>query len=241
MNENLMHLIALQKIDTETQKVLQSRKDLPLRLARLDTDFAAVREALEEERNRLEVKNQTHRELEEALKKGMEQLRKTRDRIHEVKSNKEYQAVLKEIETLEQKHGIVEDKIITILEEIDAMKTSLAIREGEFQASGRRYEEERERLEKRIGSIESQLQERQRQGESLREKIPKNVLKRYDMTKNVNQGLAVVSAWKETCDGCHMSIPPQLYNELLEDTEELIMCPNCRRIIYWYDQNKENV
>ena len=241
MNKNLMHLIALQKIDTETQKVLQSRKDLPLRLARLDTDFAAVREALEEERNRLEVKNQTHQELEEALKKGMEQLRKTRDRIHEVKSNKEYQAVLKEIETLEQKHGIVEDKIITILEEIDAMKTSLAIREGEFQASGRRYEEERERLEKRIGSIESQLQERQRQGESLREKIPKNVLKRYDMTKNVNQGLAVVSAWKETCDGCHMSIPPQLYNELLEDTEELIMCPNCRRIIYWYDQNKENV
>jgi len=236
-----MHLIALQKIDTETQKVLQSRKDLPLRLARLDTDFAAVREALEEERNRLEVKNQTHRELEEALKKGMEQLRKTRDRIHEVKSNKEYQAVLKEIETLEQKHGIVEDKIITILEEIDAMKTSLAIREGEFQASGRRYEEEREKLEKRIGSIESQLQERQRQGESLREKIPKNVLKRYDMTKNVNQGLAVVSAWKETCDGCHMSIPPQLYNELLEDTEELIMCPNCRRIIYWYDQNKESV
>ncbi len=241
MNENLMHLIALQKIDTETQKVLQSRKDLPLRLARLDTDFAAVREALEEERNRLEVKNQTHRELEEALKKGMEQLRKTRDRIHEVKSNKEYQAVLKEIETLEQKHGIVEDKIITILEEIDTMKTSLAIREGEFQASGRRYEEEREKLEKRIGSIESQLQERQRQGESMREKIPKNVLKRYDMTKNVNQGLAVVSAWKETCDGCHMSIPPQLYNELLEDTEELIMCPNCRRIIYWYDQNKESV
>jgi len=121
------------------------------------------------------------------------------------------------------------------------MKTSLAIREGEFQASGRRYEEEREKLEKRIGSIESQLQERQRQGESMREKIPKNVLKRYDMTKNVNQGLAVVSAWKETCDGCHMSIPPQLYNELLEDTEELIMCPNCRRIIYWYDQNKESV
>jgi len=189
----------------------------------------------------LEAKNQTHRELEEALKKGMEQLRKTRDRIHEVKSNKEYQAVLKEIETLEQKHGIVEDKIITILEEIDTMKTSLAIREGEFQASGRRYEEEREKLEKRIGSIESQLQERQRQGESMREKIPKNVLKRYDMTKNVNQGLAVVSAWKETCDGCHMSIPPQLYNELLEDTEELIMCPNCRRIIYWYDQNKESV
>jgi len=241
LNENLMHLIALQKIDTETQKVLQSRKDLPLRLARLDADFAAVREALEEERNRLEAKNQNHRELEEALKKGMEQLRKTRDRIHEVKSNKEYQAVLKEIETLEQKHGVVEDKIISILEEIDAMKTSLAIREGEFQASGRRYEEERERLENRIGSIESQIQERQRQGESLREKIPKNLLKRYDMTKNVNQGLAVVSAWKETCDGCHMSIPPQLYNELLEDTEDLMVCPNCRRIIYWYDQNKENV
>ncbi|MDI9570862.1 MAG: C4-type zinc ribbon domain-containing protein [Pseudomonadota bacterium] len=241
MNQNLLQLIELQKIDTEMQKALQSRKELPLRLVRLDADFAAVRKALEEERGLLEAKNQAHRELEEALRRGVEQLRKSRDRIHEVKSNKEYQAMLKEIETLEQKRGAVEDKIIAILEELDAMKASLAIREGEFQAVGRRYEEEREELEKRIGSIESQLQERQRAGESLRERIPKNILKRYDMTKNVNHGLAVVSAWKETCDGCHMSIPPQLYNELLEETEELMVCPNCRRIIYWYDQNKEHV
>ncbi|HOF06131.1 MAG TPA: C4-type zinc ribbon domain-containing protein [Syntrophales bacterium] len=241
MNENLVHLIALQKVDTEMQRILLSRKELPLRLAKLDADFAAVQAGLEEEKKRLEEKNRTHRELEDALKKGMEQLRKTRDRIHDVKSNKEYQAVLKEIETLEQKHGAVEDRIITVLEEIDAMKTSLTAREGEFDAARRKYDEEREKIAGHLGSVESRLREVNLQGEALRGKIPKQLLKKYDMTKNVNNGLAVVSAWKETCEGCHMNIPPQLYNELREETEELIVCPNCRRIIYWYDQSKENV
>jgi predicted nucleic acid-binding Zn-ribbon protein len=46
----------------------------------------------------------------------------------------------------------------------------------------------------------------------------------------------VVAVWKEVCDGCHMSIPPQLYNEL-QKSNELITCPSCSRIIYWENRN----
>ncbi len=242
MNINLVHLIELQKTDTEMQKILHSRKELPVRLAKLEESFQTLKEGMEEERNRLEMKFKAHRELEDSLKKGVEQLRKTRDRVHDVKSNKEYQAVLKEIETLEQKNGTVEDKIIAILEEIDGLKTFLSGKDQEFEAAKKSYEGNRAEIERQLGSIEAQLRDRQRRGEELRAKIPKELLKKYDIIKNVSQGLAVVSAWRETCDGCHMNIPPQLYNELLEETEELIMCPNCRRIIFWYDQNsKEEV
>ena len=237
MNINLVHLIELQKTDTEMQKILLSKRELPVQLAKLEESFGVHKAGIEEEKSRLEAKYKQHRELEDALKKGVEQLRKTRDRIHEVKSNKEYQAVLKEMETLEQKNGVVEDKIISILEEIDGMKAALAEKDREFTAVEKRYAGERAEIEKQLGSIESQFRDRQRRGEELRGRIPKEILKKYDIIKNVNQGLAVVSAWRETCDGCHMNIPPQLYNELQEETEELIMCPNCRRIIYWYDQS----
>jgi len=237
LNEQLLHLIKLQKIDTETQKVLLGRNELPVLLARLDETFGVIKSRIAEHRSNLEGKNSTHRELEDKLKKGLEQLRKTRDRIHDVKSNKEYQAVLKEIETLEQKNGVVEDQIISILEEIDVVKTLLAEKEREFVGEQQRYEEDRRKTEGQIGSIESQLRSGQKQGEEIRGKIRKDLLKKYEIIKNVSNGLAVVSAWKETCNGCHMNIPPQLYNELLDSMDDLICCPNCRRIIYRQDQS----
>jgi len=237
LNEQLLYLIDLQKIDTETQKVLLGRRELPVLLSKLEEAFGVIKSRIAENRSNLEEKNKTHRELEDKLKKGLEQLRKTRDRIHDVKSNKEYQAVLKEIETLEQKNGVVEDQIISILEEIDAVKTLLAIKEQEFAGEQQRYEEEKRKTEERLGSIESQLRSGQKQGEEIREKIRKDLLKKYEIIKNVNHGLAVVSAWKETCNGCHMNIPPQLYNELLDSVDDLICCPNCRRIIYRHEEN----
>lgn len=237
MNEQLLYLIELQKIDTEMQKVLLGRKELPALLARLEEAFGVINSRIAEHRSNLEEKNRIHRELEDKLKKGLEQLRKTRDRVHDVKSNKEYQAVLKEIETLEQKNGVVEDQIISILEDIDGVRTLLKEKEQEFAGEQKRYEEDKIKAEKQIGSIESQLQSGQKQGEEIRGKIRKDLLKKYEIIKNVNQGLAVVSAWKETCNGCHMNIPPQLYNELLESMEDLICCPNCRRIIYRHDHS----
>jgi predicted nucleic acid-binding Zn-ribbon protein len=237
LNEQLLYLIDLQKIDTETQKVLLGKKELPAVLARLEENFEIIKSRIAEHRSNLEGKSKIHRELEDKLKKGLEQLQKARDRIHDVKSNKEYQAVLKEIETLEQKNGVVEDQIISILEEIDAAKTLLAIKEQEFAGEQQIYDEEKSKTEEQLGSIESELRSGQKQGEEVREKIWKELLKKYEIIKNVNDGLAVVSAWKETCNGCHMNIPPQLYNELLEITDELICCPNCRRIIYRRDES----
>jgi uncharacterized protein len=237
LNEQLLYLIDLQKIDTATQKVLLGKRELPAVLAKLEENFEVIKSRIAEHRSNLEGKNKIHRELEDKLKKGLEQLRKTRDRIHDVKSNKEYQAVLKEIETLEQKNGVVEDQIISILEEIDAVKTLLALKEQEFAGEQKRYEEDKRKTEEQIGSIESELRSGQKQGEEIRGKIRKDLLKKYEVIKNVNHGLAVVSAWKETCNGCHMNIPPQLYNELLETTDELICCPNCRRIIYRRDES----
>ena len=237
MNEQLLYLIDLQKIDTETQKVLLGKKELPVLLAKLEENFEVIKSRIAEHRSNLEGKNKIHRELEDKLKKGLEQLRKTRDRIHDVKSNKEYQAVLKEIETFEQKNGVVEDQIISILEEIDAVKTSLLLKEQEFAGEQQRYEEDKRKTEEQLGSIESELRAGQKQGEEIRGKIRKDLLKKYEVIKNVNHGLAVVSAWKETCNGCHMNIPPQLYNELLETMDDLICCPNCRRIIYRRDES----
>ena len=70
----------------------------------------------------------------------------------------------------------------------------------------------------------------------IRGQINDDLLKKYDILREKRNGQAVVPAWKEVCNGCHMNIPPQMYNEL-QKPEILMLCPNCNRIIYW--ENKE--
>ena len=236
MREALRLLIELQKIDTEVNKINLKKKDLPLQLAKLEEAFAAFKGAMQETESRLEEANKRHKETEEKLKKAVESLRKAKDRLHEVKTNKEYNAVLKEIEGMEKKNGEIEEMIIGLLDEIDAGRAAVKTKTAELANEQSRYEAKRNDLQREIESISSDLQQRVEKREVLRKNIPPDLVKKYETILNIRRGLAVVSVWNEVCDGCHMNIPPQMYNELYE-SDELFMCPHCNRIIYWYDQS----
>jgi predicted nucleic acid-binding Zn-ribbon protein len=91
-------------------------------------------------------------------------------------------------------------------------------------------------MEAELNSLAGELDGCVRKSEKLKKEIPAELLRKYEQIKGAGRGIAVVAVWKEVCDGCHMSIPPQLYNEL-QKTTALITCPNCNRIIYWENRN----
>ncbi|MDD5170654.1 MAG: C4-type zinc ribbon domain-containing protein [Syntrophales bacterium] len=236
MKEELRLLIELQKIDTDISKINAKKKDLPLRLARLEDTFTAFKATVQDAESSLEDVNKRHKEAEGKLKKAVEGLRKAKERLHEVKTNKEYNAVLKEIEGMEKKNGEIEEEIIHLFDEIDARKADLKVREQGLAEEQKQYEISRTELQQQIDAIASELQEMMDREASLRKTIPPDPLRKYETIKNIGSGIAVVSVWKELCDGCHMNIPPQMYNELF-NSDELVLCPHCNRIIYWYDQS----
>jgi len=239
LKEELPTLIELQRIDTEIVKINQRKRDLPLAISRLDEEFKALTAEIDEARSRQEDLVKRHREKENLLKRAVETLKKTKDRLTEVKTNKEYQAVLKEIETLEKRNGEIEEEIIVLLDEIDTGRGVLQEKEARYAARRSEYEGRRRELEGQLEAIDRELAQQVEKGESLRKRVPEGLLRKYEQIKAINNGLAVVSAWKEVCGGCHMNIPPQLYNELME-TDEIVLCPNCNRIIFWYDQSRES-
>lgn len=239
MKEELRLLIDLQKIDTDIAKINVKKRELPVQLTQLDEAFAAFKKGVEESGSKLEEANKRHRETEEKLKKAVDSLRKAKERLNEVKTNKEYHAMLKEIESMEKKNGEIEETVIGLLDEIDAQRKALKVKEQELVQEQNQYEAKRIELQRQIESLDSELQERLGKGEALRTMVPPALLKKYETIKTINKGVAVVSVWKEVCSGCHMNIPPQMYNELLS-SEELFSCPQCNRIIYWYDQQQSN-
>jgi hypothetical protein len=240
LREQLALLIELQKAESEIGRINIKCRILPEEIAKLDETFKGFQSSAEEERRKLEDIQQGHREKEEKLKRGQEVLKRTRDRLSEVKTNKEYQAVLKEIEGIERKNSEAEDEIISLLEKTDRLKEVVRIKEKEMASYEKQYREEKNKLEEELRSMDKTLLECRQKGDELKNRIADHLLKKYEAIKLLNNGLAVAPVWKEVCEGCHMKIPAQLYNEV-QKFIELYACPNCNRIIYWHDQSEDKI
>lgn len=236
MRDQLELLIELQKMESDAGRITARKRDLPVQMGELETKFTGFSAVVEAQREQLEALKKRRKEKDNQLRLGQETLKRTRERLLEVKTNKEYQSILKEIETLETKNSQMEDEIISLLEELDVFEKGVKTKETDLDAQRRCYEEDKAKMEKEINSIAEELDLCARKSGEIRKKIPAELLRKYELVKNATRGVAVVSVWKEVCGGCHMSIPPQLYNEL-QKSNVLITCPNCSRIIYWENRN----
>ncbi|MDZ4165918.1 MAG: C4-type zinc ribbon domain-containing protein [Smithellaceae bacterium] len=236
MREELKLLIELQRTELALRGIDLKRKALPERLVNLARDFDLGEAEVNGYRQKLDEANKRRQEKEEKLKKEGEALKRTRGRLYEVKTNKEYNAILKEIETAEEVISRFESDIINLLEEQDALKKALKPKEEELAIKAGQYEQEKRTIEEELAGLDGRREENQQESDGLREKIPPALLKKFDAIKGANAGVALSSVWKAVCGGCHMNIPAQLYIDL-QKTSDLAFCPNCQRIIYWYDQN----
>lgn len=236
MREQLALLIELQKMESTVGSITARKRDLPVQMAELETKFKEYHAGVETMREQLEGLRKRRRDKDNQLRMGQETLKRVRERLLDVKTNKEYQSILKEIETFETKNSHMEDEIISLLDELDLLEKAVKTREEELEAQCRRYEEDKAKMTEELSSFAGELGVCARKSGELRKNISADILRKYEQIKNAARGVAVVSCWKEICNGCHMSIPPQLYNEL-QKSVVLVTCPNCSRIIYW--ENKK--
>ena len=238
MKKNLLLLIKLQECDSQLVGLSTKKIKLPEKIAKLDDEFNLFKNEIEQNKRKHDELKARHIESENKIKKINEGMVKTKERLLEVKNNKEYQAMLKEIEIAESSRGDIETEIISILEELD--KLSILVKKDEEILSQRRkeFEAEKKIIEADLNAIDADAASWEQKRADLRKDVSADILARYEKVKNRNNGVGVISVWKEVCNGCHMNIPPQLYNEL-QKTTELLSCPNCNRIMYFQNMEKQ--
>ena len=232
-------LVKRQDIDSEIKRLAVRKDDLPEEKEKLEEERVSFEQGIEEDKERLDALNQAHSNKEKELRENIESAKKTKNRLLEVKTNKEYEAMLKEIENINKKNSSIEDEIITLLEEVEKAGTALKEREAERVEYIKNNERNIKKIDEEIDSIDSLLKKMLAEDAKCREIIKPDLIKKYDLIKEKRNGQAVVPVWKEVCGGCHMNIPPQLYIEL-QKYEKVRLCPNCNRIIYWEDRENND-
>jgi predicted nucleic acid-binding Zn-ribbon protein len=237
LKENLLLLIKLQECDSQLVKLSAKKKKLPGNIDKLDKEFSSFKEGIDKNKIKYDELKSRHTENENKIKKLNEGMVKTKTRLLEVKNNKEYQAMLKEIEIAESSRGDIETEIISILEALDKLSGLVKKDEETLKHSKNKYEQEKKIIEDDLNTIDADVLNWEKKRIDLQKNVSDDLLARYERIRNRNKGVGVISVWKAVCNGCHMNIPPQLYNEL-QRSNELLSCPNCNRIMYFQDMEK---
>jgi predicted nucleic acid-binding Zn-ribbon protein len=170
-------------------------------------------------------------ELDCALSIEQDNVVKAEGRLPAIKTQKEYVAVLKEIDTAKKVNKEIQDRIKRKNEEIAALAAEKAEKDAELATVSARTAERSALIQAQIDEIKANTSAREAQRKELFGQIPPALGKRYQVLIERRNGVAVVLAQKGACSGCNMLLPPQLYNNLYT-TQEILSCPLCNRLLY---------
>lgn len=238
MREQLELLWELQKIDSDLKNIKEGRERYPKEMKKLDEKQNIEKERIQKEKEKIELLEKERRQKEGRLSLEMEKIKRAEGRMFEVKTNKEYQAVLNEIEAIKEANSCAEEEILQVMEEIDDLKRNLLRREKELGITLEKIEAERKEIQEKIVYDEEAWKRQTERREIVLKQLESKLLKLYNTLTGKRQGVGMVSVKQETCQGCFVNIPPQLYIEV-QKNNDLIQCPNCNRILYWDRDSKK--
>ncbi len=239
MKDLIKHLINLQETDTSIIKKRVFIEKIPLRIFEVDQPLKEAKAELEKLRQKTEslVKKKRNKEL--LLEEISEKIGKMKARVSELKTNKEYQAHLKEMESFEGEIAGVEEEILVVMEELEAAMKLQKSKEADVQAETEKLNTFKKELDEEVLRYENELTGLREQRAKLVESIDPDIYDKYMLLLRTGSGVAVTQAKNELCTGCNMNIPPQLYVEIKKN-EEVIQCPQCLRILFSPDADEND-
>ena len=231
IEEKLQHLYELQQIDTEIDKIITLRGELPLEVQDLEDEIAGLETRIENFNTELQELDNTTTQLKLDIKKAEDSIKKYSDQLNNVRNNREYDALSKEVEFQKLEIELREKKI----REAQRNKTE---KEAFMTEATKRFEEKIADIEAKKGELNDIINETHKDEETLSKKsqqlgisIEERLLTAYRRIRgNARNGLAVVTVDRDACGGCFNKIPPQRQLDI-RSRKKIIVCEYCGRIL----------
>jgi len=237
LKNQLLLLEELQRHDARLQENENALKTLPEKLQLLKNDLAKFEALLTRERASLAETEKFRRDLEGQLKSDEGNIARSKSKLTQVRTSKDYMAAQREIEATRKMVDGREDEVLKLIEVIEAAKKTIADHEKDIAELRAHVAEEEVATEAKLAEVRAKAAVERVARDAVAATVKPEILKKYG-TIRMRRGLAVVPVMKGVCQGCHMSIPPQLFN-LLQRGTTIETCPQCARIIYWNELMKE--
>jgi predicted nucleic acid-binding Zn-ribbon protein len=230
MHADLDRLIRLQQIDLFSENARRRIADHPDLVEGLDARLASATAALDAARAKVADNQANRRAVEKDLSMITARLSKFKDQLMEVKTNKEYTAMLKEIEAAQTELRRLEDRLLERMLEADDLAAVLKDAERRLAADKAAIAIERQQLEEETVRMQRELDEAVSSRAQVVADMSPAALSTYETVRS-RRGSAVAEVRGGYCSACHVRLRPQIANELRKQ-DTIFQCESCQRFLY---------
>lgn len=234
MIEVFKKFIELQKHDEIVIASRRIKEEFPTKLSDAEAPILDLEDELEEKKART-LENEERRKVLEDERKTLKELEKRHpERRKMAMGEAAFQAVLKEGENIKQRTEENDENTLKLMEENETLAKEIADLEARLIEAKESFRREKEALEKSLALAEKDEIRGIAERESVLESLDPHFQNLYLSSAPKLYGKVLAPVRNSTCTFCNMHIPPQLFNNL-QSCEEILLCPNCHRIMYWAD------
>ena len=231
MQEKIMALYELQKIDSQIDEINKIKGELPLEVQDLEDELAGLNTRVENINAEIEELNSLTRQRKREVDQAKIMIANYKEQQNNVRNNREFDAITKEIEYQELEIELAEKRLKEYSTGIKAKKAIIEQTNATLEERNIDYKAKKEELDSIEAETAQQVADLTAKAEKAKEPIDERLLAAYNrIRKNVHNGLAVVTVTRDACGGCFNRIPPQRQADVRVG-KKLIVCEYCGRIL----------
>ncbi len=232
MADQLEILKRFQAIDGELFRLRRHLQEKPLELEQVKAQVAVQEERVKAAAERLTSLQLSQKDKEMELQSREASVKKLQGQLFQLKTNKEYATMQREIDSLKADNSLLEEETLKLFDAIDQAAKERQLEQARFAEQQARFSQEQQRIEQELAVINQQTAQLERDRKTLLPDVEPQALAIYERILELREGLALVPLMNDACGGCHRRMPPQVVNEVYLKAR-LVSCEHCSRILYF--------
>jgi uncharacterized protein len=238
MNVELQKLIDLQNLDRDISEFENALADIPNQIQSATAEMASLTKEIEQAREVIASLQKSRKQLEADAQTETDHMAKTKTKLPLVKTNREYTAIVAEIESVKEKISGIEDKELEIMESLEAKEAEIPAIEARFKEEESTFKEYKAKKEAESVRVKKELEDARDKRPGLIGSIAPEWAKNYGKVTSHRDGIAVVRLRDSVCQGCFQLVLPQVVIDV-KIGDEIHPCPHCSRFLFWVEEESE--
>lgn len=229
--EKLQQLYELQLIDSEIDQIAILKGELPMEVSDLEDEIAGLETRRGRLQNNIETMEGDLARHKNNIKEAEALIEKYEKQMDNVKNNREYDALSKELEMQRLEIQLSEKRSREGGSQVIAKKETLKNTDERLKSKQEALAEKKVELEKIIEKTEKEEEKLKRQSTKAQKGIEERLMKSYNKLRGAyRNGVAVATVSRNSCGGCFNKVPPQVQLEIAS-RKKIIACEHCGRIL----------
>ena len=236
----LQQLVQLQKIDDQIFEHKKALADIPIQLDSARAELEEKKNILKVVTEEIETLQKQRKDLELEVQGENDHMAKAKTKLPAVKTNKEYTAILTEVDAIKEKVSKIEDMELEVMEALEVKAKEIPGVEKKCKEEDAHFNEYRLKKATEEERFKQELEELVEKRKNISAQLETVILKRYEKISNSRDGRAVAGLRENICQGCFQQVLPQMVIEV-KVAEKIHQCEGCMRFLFWDEVSETTV